>query len=402
VDFAQFIAPLPVDRFMAEYFGRGPVHIRASGNAPRREIMTWPRLNTLLALRAHWTEANLSLVRNGRAILPDSYLEEIPGATGPIRLASPAKVEAFLAMGASLVANSIHYVSPEVRQVTDLLADRFAAQAGANLYCSFEGVQAFTSHYDAHDVFALHCEGEKVWRIYRNPVENPLQRDLLDTAAVERDNAAKGEVMLEARLRPGDLLYIPRGFFHDALAASGESLHLSLSVKAASGAELFPLLKEAALREPAFRAYLPDAREADGAALRLHLDGLAGRVAEILRSPAFHAEVADSQRAAMRPAYATSLPSRPTPEFLGRTRRPAMIEHRDGGAVLVAPDSAEGEAPLGALAEAAGWVLTRTIFSLQELIARHPHQDREEIRALAGTMARLGLVQPCKPSGPPS
>ena len=33
--------------------------------------------------------------------------------------------------------------------------------------------QAFAPHFDTHDVFALHCQGEKMWNIYEN-FENDL------------------------------------------------------------------------------------------------------------------------------------------------------------------------------------------------------------------------------------
>ena len=44
--------------------------------------------------------------------------------------------------------------------------------------------QAFAPHYDTHDVFALHCEGEKVWNIYENfeqdPINHPIFKNSLD------------------------------------------------------------------------------------------------------------------------------------------------------------------------------------------------------------------------------
>ena len=45
--------------------------------------------------------------------------------------------------------------------------------------------QAFAPHFDTHDVFALHCEGEKVWNIYENfekdPINHPIyKQDLSD------------------------------------------------------------------------------------------------------------------------------------------------------------------------------------------------------------------------------
>ena len=87
----------------------------------------------------------------------------LTGAAG--ELADPNKVAAFLSMGASFVGNSIEQIAPETRAVTDMLAQHLGGRANANLYCSFGGIQAFASHFDPHEVFALHCEGEKVWRV---------------------------------------------------------------------------------------------------------------------------------------------------------------------------------------------------------------------------------------------
>lgn len=382
---------------MAEYYGHQPVHIPGSERSRRREIMTWPRLNALLAIQPHWTEANLKLFRNGHPVSPHLYMEDVATSGGRARLASPAKLDVYFALGASLVGNSVHRISPEVRAVTDLLAERFAGRSGANVYCSFPGVSAFATHCDNHEVFAIHCEGEKTWRIYANRVEAPLEHEPLNDAVRKRVESTRGEVILEARMRPGDLLYIPRGFYHDALADSSESLHVTLSVAPPSGPKLFDRLEEEALRDPAFRAYLPDAREGNGATLRAHLDDLAGRLASIVRSPAFLAKIADSQRKLMRPAYVSDLPHRPVLEFYARTKCRATMERRDSGAVLRIGDSEDEEEALGALDEEAEWVLSRSIFSLQELFARFPHRSQEELRALVALIARRDIVRRSEP-----
>ncbi|WP_204265387.1 JmjC domain-containing protein, partial [Enterobacter hormaechei] len=80
-----------------------------------------------------------------------------------------------------------------------------------------------------HEVFAIHCVGEKRWRIYANRAENPLA-PLEGDDAQARIDAAKGPVLMDVTLRPGDVLYIPRGYFHDALASSAESLHLTIGI----------------------------------------------------------------------------------------------------------------------------------------------------------------------------
>ncbi len=60
-------------------------------------------------------------------------------------------------------------------------------------------------------------------------------------------------------MRPGDVLYLPRGWYHDALAVDGPSLHVTLSVTPLYGRILFRLLEPAAMQDPAFRAWLPPA-----------------------------------------------------------------------------------------------------------------------------------------------
>src|SRR4051812_46078380 len=319
---------------MADHYGRSPVHLPAPAGSPRAGLLGWPRLNQLLAIQAHWTEANIELVLNSAPVDRVHYMDEVPSSTGPVRLADPAKVEAFLAMGASLVANAIERVAPEVRALTDMLAAHLAGLAGANLYCSFKGVQAFASHCDPHEVFALHLAGEKVWRIYENRAEAPLVGPGEGPEAQRLIDAAKGRVLAEVRMRPGDLLYIPRGFYHDALASSAESLHLTLSVAPHSGRILFRLLEEAGIAERAFREYLPDARDGGGAPLRDHVAALADRIGAIMRPPAFLGEVAKAQRRIVRPGRVPELPARPALEAFARTGRPAEVVRNAQGAML--------------------------------------------------------------------
>lgn len=392
MDFAELVAPLAPDQFLNEYWGRRPVHLPAPPNARRGDVIGWERLNALLAVRAHWGPEHIKLVLNSAPVSPDFYMEPDPG-TGRM-LADPARVETFLAMGASLVADRIELVAPEIHALAAGLADRFAARVGANLYCSFGGIQAFASHCDTHEVFAIHCAGEKRWRVYANRADNPL--DTLDGPdAQARIDAAKGPVLMDVTLRPGEVLYIPRGYFHDALASSAESLHLSLSVAPHSGRLLFQLLEEVALRDPAFRAYLPDARESDGAALDERLAALGSRLAQIAASPGFREAVANRQRRLRERPHPITLPDRPTLEFYARTQRGAEVLRLESGTVMRV-DGADHA--LGVLGDAAEYLLGRPAFSLQELRARHPHHDAVELDALVASAVRLGLCQAYRPN----
>src|SRR6476659_8322217 len=261
MDFAQFLAPMSAETFFADYFGRRPVE--SGGECPRAALLCGERLEDLLAARPHWSEDNLKLILNSRPIIGDLYFEQAPtGGSG--RRADPAKIEMFLRMGASLVGDHIEDIDPAVRDAAAMLSAQFAATAGANVYCSFKGIRAFDSHCDLHEVFAVQLEGEKVWQIYENRADAPVEALECDQAQAMIDRV-KGRVMMTVRMQPGDLLYIPRGYFHDALAQSAASLHLTFGVKPLDGRIIFRMLEDFAIQDPGFRAYLPDGRTADAA-----------------------------------------------------------------------------------------------------------------------------------------
>ncbi|MBO0123931.1 hypothetical protein J0S80_10540, partial [Streptococcus pneumoniae] len=99
-----------------------PVHIPAPPGSDRQAVIGWARLNQLLAVRTHWGPEHIKLLLNSAPVSPDFYMDQVPGRGGMRRLADPAKVEMFLAMGASLVADAVEEVAPEIRALTDALA----------------------------------------------------------------------------------------------------------------------------------------------------------------------------------------------------------------------------------------------------------------------------------------
>src|SRR3546814_13609929 len=57
------------------------------------------------------------------------------------------------------------------------LQEATGGRSQANLHFSMSQRQAFGPHCDVHEVFAVHCNGEKVWNLYENreaaPVNHP-------------------------------------------------------------------------------------------------------------------------------------------------------------------------------------------------------------------------------------
>jgi ribosomal protein L16 Arg81 hydroxylase len=390
--FEDLIAPMSTEEFLGDWYGKRPLHISA-GNAELRGLIGWSKLNELLGLPSHWSEANIKLVFKGVPVTGDLYLDSVETLGGVVRRANPAKVDVFLQMGATLLAAAVHEISPEALALAASLSEQFAGRAEANVYCSFKGIQALASHFDVHEVFAVQCEGEKVWNLYENRANAPIEALRADTAQAVMD-ASKGRVAMQVRMRPGDLLYIPRGFCHDALASSGASLHVTFSVTPLDGRALFRMLEEEAVFDSAFREYLPDARRSDEPDLAERLTSLGERMMQILSSRAFAAKLANRQRQLVERNVAFNLPERRRIDFYARTQQPVELRREGGTAVLT---SAGRSLPLDSAAPAAEWIVDHAGFSLQQLAATFPYLDEAELKALVQILERMEIIVAYEP-----
>jgi lysine-specific demethylase/histidyl-hydroxylase NO66 len=162
---------------------------------------------------------------------------------------SDDKLVRLFADGATMVLQALHRVWPPIITLCQQLAAELGHPVQANAYVTPPQNQGFSNHYDVHDVFVLQIEGEKQWTIHE-PVHQAPLRDQPWTdrrAAVER--RARQEPVLETVLRPGDCLYLPRGFLHAAKALGGVSAHLTVGIHVWTRHAIADQLVDQALRQ---------------------------------------------------------------------------------------------------------------------------------------------------------
>jgi len=373
----DMIHPVTPDRFHAEIEGRSPLHIPAEGKSgeARRSLLDWDTFNGLLAQSSVWTHSTLQLVHSGNQLPAENYCAEVQTMSGPVVRPSPAKVQVMMAMGATVIANDVGALTPALRAVCDMLRHQYAASVAANVYCSFKGVQGFGPHYDTHDVFAVQTEGEKKWRLYRNREPDPVDYPGEGEEVRRYLSSACGPVMQEVMMRPGDVLYIPRGWYHDALAVEGPSLHVTLSVTPLYGRILFRLLESAAMQDPAFRAWLPPAKKDDGKPLAGQLADLGRRLAQLAASPACAQEIAMTQQRLQSPAPDYDLPDR-----IHLTR--------------YSPTGLMAPAVHGPAAVAMEWAMAQPRFVLEDMIAQFDFVPEADLRAAVGSAVTAGALKP--------
>jgi len=262
------VAPMPVAEFMAAHYEAAPLLVRGRGKdyfgagqgmlLSRAAIARTVRLQRLV--QGHEVTLTkydpVAAVRrnvhvDGTALLPSRFEEALAGGAS-VRLLAPQKhADALWALMSGL-------------------EEHFGAMVGANAYLTPGGSQGFAPHFDDIEAFVLQLEGRKRWRIYSYPdtsgngaenaaddEEEEAAGDILahgkaEAAAKQRkDEAYTGEacplpryssadfkpgglpsLLLDVVLEPGDLLFMPRGFVHQAVAEeAGDdcSLHVTLS-----------------------------------------------------------------------------------------------------------------------------------------------------------------------------
>jgi hypothetical protein len=170
------------------------------------------------------------LVKDGVEVPVGEYAEDIPWRPGAFTgTVAVERVAAQFAGGATLVLQALHlYWQPAALYCRGLEA-RLRCPAQANAYFTPARAQGFAVHHDTHDVFVLQVSGAKRWRVYSPVVELPL-RDQRWSAALGDPGTPVADFVLE----PGDTLYLPRGWPHEAFTSDGESLHLTIGLHPAT------------------------------------------------------------------------------------------------------------------------------------------------------------------------
>jgi len=277
--FAELLAPCPVQRFLDEFRGRNWLHIEGEPGKVDG-MLDWDGLNRLLNMEV-WNHQNFLMVQDTQSLPPQAYCRHRVDRTGQNQVVpAPALVEQHLARGASLVLNEVETLVPGARGLVDAFADGLGAKSSGNAYISQQNHQAFDSHFDRTDVFAIQTLGRKRWRIYQGQLDAPVIHTRftgMPKAEIERQ---KGKVAAEIVMKPGDVLYLPRGRFHDALATDGPSIHLSFAVSEPKGLDFLQIVLDEAVGDAAMRRDLP----LDEAELPAHLEQLAERLRDVARA----------------------------------------------------------------------------------------------------------------------
>ena len=384
--FGAIIAPLSVEQFLADTFGRAPLHVQ--GKSGRfKDLLDWDGLARLLETQ-HLAPPRLELVKAGKAIPGERFLRPI--SSGIDRIDGGA-LSLLLDSGATAIINHIDNLLPAVGALADEIGDCLSARTAVNLYASWRSEHGFDAHWDYHDFIILQLAGRKQWTIHKPTRPDPLRGDAFEPLP----EGAKPHCV--ETLEDGDALYLPRGWIHAPVPLDGPSMHLTIGIVRPTGAGFLAWLANELQEDPQVRAAIPLAGSGPARA------EWERRIADIVDAAIAggaverYITIKDAKRGA-RPRF--SFPDfgrAPQSEWQAATTFRSVSLHR-----LIIEDKGEGKASVtamgrawpcsSAVAAALARITSTVPVTLEALEAGLSPSDKAELRQMLELLVKFGLV----------
>lgn len=217
------------------------------------------------------------LVKEGSKLSVRDYATDLPWRPAPFTgTADVRRVAAEFEAGATIVLQALHHSWAPIAELCRALESELGHPVQANAYWTPRDSQGLAVHHDTHEVFVLQLSGEKRWLVYEPVLELPLRHQ-----RYTKELGEPGEPVLDLTLRAGDTLYLPRGWLHEALTSSSDSLHLTIGVNVIPWLDAFRAALDDCAENVEFRRSVPE----DGEARADLLAALAERLepAEVVR-----------------------------------------------------------------------------------------------------------------------
>lgn len=205
--------------FIDVYQERKPVLFKKVLNS---DEFSWDDANGIYN-RSDVSSKDFKLAYNG--IRPKGDYVETYSDIGVLRhrLIKPAVYD-YLRKGGTLIANRI-VNEPIVSMLARQIGEYTDREVVSSAYVAFGEQSSFRAHWDTRDVFAVQLIGRKRWEIFEPSLEMPLY--MQQSKDYEHAYPCPEKPCMDLILEPGDILYIPRGWWHNPLPLGEPTFHLA-------------------------------------------------------------------------------------------------------------------------------------------------------------------------------
>ncbi len=247
--FNSLIYPYIVEEFFQNYYEKDYLYISRNQPDYYDAILNADDID-LFFQNKNKPISDIRVTNNGAELPPYRWADE------KSYIANNDKLFSLFNQGNTLVINYVNKSIPKLMHYCSDLENEMKIKLQTNIYITPYNAQGFETHYDRHDVFVLQTTGSKIWRLYNTPVELASQKF---PYSKYKDKFDLEKPKFEVELKPGDLLYIPRGMVHNASTTNTASIHITLGLYPNYWFELVQELANLAEEKAEFRRAVPNA-----------------------------------------------------------------------------------------------------------------------------------------------
>ncbi len=322
------LSPLAPADFIKDYWGQKFLHL--PGPQGRfSSLFPWSAVNEMLETQ-RLVAPRLRLTQDGRAVSPDLYMKN-----GQIRA---AELTGLLRGGATLIVAAVDEVHGPLKALAQDLGCALQGRINVNLYAGWRTSHGFDVHWDSHDVIVLQIAGKKQWKVYEPTEKFPLK----DSVELGRTPPTSAPVW-EGFLTDGEVLYLPRGWWHVAIPCDEPTLHLTLGIHKPTGMDMVRWVTEDLQNDERVRMDVPVL--GDAAAQAAYVSAIQDSIREAFERPDLLRRFTTHSRgnAVARPYF--NLPSSATQKVLPESGESVIrlaaplgldLRTRDDGAIDIA------------------------------------------------------------------
>jgi ribosomal protein L16 Arg81 hydroxylase len=244
------LSPIKSAHFLREFYCRTPLYIR--GDPDRfSSLLSWDGLNRATTLqRKH--RPPFRLAKDGKILPQQQFSNSINNSNGEFWSINFRSVRRLLEEGATLLVDRIDETHEPLADFCRMLEAELGSYAFADAFASWRQTQGFPTHWDAEEVFVVQLIGTKHWRVLKPERLHPTQQD-----KGKHNQSPPLQSYWEGDMSPGDLLYIPGGWWHDALAVSDRTLHVAFGLCPPTGLTVINAMLRALQENELARTPLP-------------------------------------------------------------------------------------------------------------------------------------------------
>ena len=206
-------------QFHQEYLYQKPMVFKG---AVKNIDIGWKEINELYQ-RANPMDPQFKL-RKGGFVPKEQYVEAYQDVGKTRYRFIKSAIYDYLRNGTTIIYNRINN-EPFADNLAKQVAQFARAQTIVSGYLAFGSDSSYGNHWDTRDVFAVQLVGKKHWTLSAPNFDMPLyMQQAKDMPHIKPPQAIDMEVVLEA----GDVLYIPRGWWHNPMPMGCETFHLAI------------------------------------------------------------------------------------------------------------------------------------------------------------------------------